>query len=467
MTAKVLIIDDEEVIRLSCVRILEEGDYETDVASNGFDGLTKIKESSYDVLILDIMMPKIDGLEVLQRVKESYPEIAVIMVTGLSQIETAVQSMKLGAFDYIPKPFDPDQLLDVVERACARRRQLDAASDDQDKNSTYHFESIIGSSEAMQQVFSLIAKGAPTNSTVLITGDSGTGKELVAQAIHYNSLRRNQPFIPVDCASLTESLLESELFGHVKGAFTGAVGNKKGLFESADGGTLFLDEVSNISRTTQAKLLRVIQSREFKPVGGAKLLRTNIRLVAATNRDLRDLVAAGSFREDLFYRINTFPITMPPLRERGGDITLLANHFLRTFCEELERTPRGFSDEALNLLESYDWPGNVRELENTIHRAAIVAGDQPIRRGHLLDILDGTSRVETDIPRTGEELKQTKKIARQDAVKKIERSFVLEALKRNGWNVTRSAEETGMQRSNFQALMKKHGVRIRSRSDED
>ena len=280
-------------------------------------------------------MPKIDGLEVLRRVREGHPDIDVIMITGLSQIETAVKSMKLGAFDYLPKPFDPDELKLVVQRALERRRLLQENLNlKTEVGAKYRFENIIGASPQMQNVYRLLAKCAPTNSTVMLTGESGTGKELIARAIHYNSLRKDKPFIPVDCNALSETLLESELFGHVKGAFTGAVANKKGMLEIADGGTLFLDEIGNISLTTQAKLLRVIQEREFRAVGDTRTQTANFRLITATNKDLKAMVADGRFREDLFYRINIFPIRVPPLRERRDDIPALAFHFLGVFNEE-------------------------------------------------------------------------------------------------------------------------------------
>ncbi len=463
MSGRILVVDDEEIVVRSCLRILGNGDYEVEAVQSGQEALSKVDENFYDVLILDIMMPKIDGLEVLQRVKETHPDIDVIMITGLSEIQTAVKSMKLGAFDYLHKPFDPDELKLVVDRAFERRQLLRENLDLKTQvSSKYRFENIIGSSPQMQNVYRLIAKCAPTNSTVLLTGESGTGKELIARAIHYNSLRRDKPFVPVDCTSLSENLLESELFGHVKGAFTGAVSNKKGLFEVADGGTLFLDEVANISLTTQAKLLRVIQEREFKAVGDTRTHSTNIRLLAATNKDLKAMVAREAFREDLFYRINIFPIEIPPLRERREDIPALADHFLKVFCAELDRKTTEFSAEAINLMMSYDWPGNVRELENTVHRAVILAGEDVIRQGHLVNIIDMLPRLDLDVPRTGDELRQAKKVAREKAVENIEKLFVLEALKRNAWNVTKSAQETGMQRTNFQALMKKHQIRIRA-----
>jgi DNA-binding NtrC family response regulator len=461
MKARILAVDDEEIVTRSCVRILG-GDHQVETAQDGLEALRRIDENHYDVLILDIMMPRIDGIEVLRRVKEGHPEIDVIMVTGLSQIETAVQAMKLGAFDYLAKPFDPDELRLVVQRALERRRLLQENLDLRSEvSSKYRFENIIGSSPPMQNVFRLIAKCAPTNSTVMLTGESGTGKELIARAVHYNSLRRDKPFVPVDCNALSENLLESELFGHVKGAFTGAVANKRGMFDVAGGGTLFLDEIGNFSLSTQAKLLRVIQEREFRAVGDTKTQAANFRLITATNKDLKGMVDKGTFRDDLYYRINIFPIHVPPLRERREDIPALAFHFLKVVADELGKTVTEFSEGAMNALVAYDWPGNVRELENTVHRAAILTADHVIRQAHLASVLEASPHTDVSVPRTSDELKRAKKIAREKSVEEIEKLFVLETLKRNGWNATRSAEETGMQRANFQALMKKHNIRIR------
>jgi DNA-binding NtrC family response regulator len=414
-------------------------------------------------MILDIMMPNMDGLEVLRRVKETHPNVDVIMITGLSQIDTAVQAMKLGAFDYISKPFEPDELKLVVQRALERRRLLqENLTLKSELSSKYRFENIIGLSPQMQAVYRLIAQCAPTSSTVLITGESGTGKELIARAIHYNSLRKDKPFVAVDCNALSENLLESELFGHVKGAFTSAVVNKKGMFEVAGSGTLFLDEIGNISMSIQAKLLRVLQEREFRAVGDTRTLIANFRLVTATNKDLKAMVAAGTFRDDLYYRINIFPIHAPALRERKGDIPALAYHFLKVFSAELGKKITDISEGALSTLVNYGWPGNVRELENVMHRAAILTSDNVIRQAHLVNIVDSSQpQADLAVPRTGDELKRVKKAAREKSVEEIEKQFVLEALKRNEWNVTKSAEETGMQRPNFQALMKKYTIRVR------
>jgi len=462
MKGRILIADDEEIVIKSCLRILSAADYDVETVRDGMEALRKISEDGTDVLILDIKMPKVDGMEVLQRVKEMHPDIDVIMMTGLHEIGTAVQAMKLGAFDYLPKPFDPEEFALVVARAFERRRLLQENVTLKNEVSTkYRFENIIGSSPPMQNVYRLIARCAPTNSTVMLRGESGTGKELIARAIHYNSLRKDKAFVPVDCTTLSEGLLESELFGHVKGSFTGAVSNKKGLFEVADGGTLFLDEIGNISLSTQAKLLRFIEEREFKAVGDTRTQSLNVRLIFATNKNLESMVADGTFREDLYYRINIFPIELPPLRERRDDIPALAFHFLKVFSKEVDRKVTEFSAGAMNLMMNHDWPGNVRELENVVHRAVILANDEVIRQAHLVNLIDMLPRVELDVPRTSEELKNIKKIAREKSVENVEKHFVLAALKRNGWNVTQSAEETGMQRTNFQALMKKYDIRIR------
>ena len=462
MSARILIVDDEEIVLRSCKRILNDGRFLVECVEDGFSALKKVDESDWDVMILDVMMPRMDGLEVLQHVKERHPDIDVIMMTGLSEIQTAVKAMKLGAFDYLSKPFDPDELLLVVNRALERRQLLqENRSLKSEVSSRYRFENIIGSSARMQAVFGLIAKCAPTNSTVLITGESGTGKEMIARAIHYNSLRKDAPFVTVDCNTLSENLLESELFGHVKGSFTGAMANKRGMFDVANGGTLFLDEFGNIPLSTQAKLLRAIQEHEFRAVGSTTTQKTNVRLVAATNKDLKAMVADGTFREDLFYRVNVFPIHAPALRERRDDIPALAFHFLKMFCNELDRPVAEISEGAMSQLVNHDWPGNVRELENAIQRALILSSDNVIRQAHLAAIIEGSAQQKIDVPRTSEDLKRIKKIAREKSVEEVEKLFVQETLRRNGSNVTRSAEETGMQRTNFQALMKKYNIRVR------
>lgn len=462
MSAKILIVDDEEIVIRSCRRILSDSVYALDWTHDGAEALRKVSQTVYDLIILDIMMPGVDGMEVLQHVKERHPGVDVIMMTGLSEIQTAVKAMKLGAFDYLSKPFDPDELKHMVVRALERRQLLQESRDLKTKvSSRYQFENIIGSSAPMQGVFELIAKGAPTNSAVLITGESGTGKEMIARAIHYNSLRREQPFVTVDCNTLSESLLESELFGHSKGAFTGAVGNKRGLFDMANNGSLFLDEFGNISLSTQAKLLRVIQEHEFRAVGSTSTQKTNVRLITATNRNLKAMVGEGSFREDLYYRINVFPIHSPALRDRRDDIPALAFHFLKIFCDELKRPMSEISEGAMSLLMNHTWPGNVRELENTMQRAVILSSDHIIRQAHLANLIDNQNPSDIEVPRTSDDLKRAKKIAREKSVEDIEKIFIQETLRRNASNVTKSAEETGMQRTNFQALMKKHSIKVR------
>jgi DNA-binding NtrC family response regulator len=461
VTTKILVVDDEDVVVRSAVRVLADPSYTIDTAADGAEALRKI-EQGYDIVLLDIMMPKVNGMDVLRRVKETHPDIEVIMLTGLAQIDTAVECMKLGAFDYIAKPFDPDELKLIIGRAVERRTLLQENLNLKSAaNARYRLDNMIGSSARMQQVYRLVAQCAATNTTVLITGESGTGKELIARAIHHNSLRKDKAFVAVDCNALAENLLESELFGHVKGAFTGAIANKKGMFEAAAGGTLFLDEIGNIGMATQAKLLRVLQEREFRAVGDTRVQMATFRLVAATNKDLKAMIAEGTFRDDLYYRINVFPIESPPLRERREDIPALAMHFVRSCSEELAKKIDEISDGAMNVLLTYDWPGNVRELENVIQRAAILASDSVIRKAHLVAIIAPEPRPDRDVPTTSEELKRVKKEAREKSVESIEKLFVLEALKRNAWNVTHSAEQTGMLRENFQALMKKHNIRVR------
>jgi len=324
----------------------------------------------------------------------------------------------------------------------------------------YGFDNIIGSSPKMMEVYKLIRKVAPTDSTVLIRGESGTGKELLARGIHFNSPRKQKPFVPVDCGVLASELLESELFGHVKGSFTGAIVTKPGLFEIADGGSIFLDEIGDTNSNFQSKLLRVIQEREFTPVGGIKPKRVDLRFIVATNKDLEKLVEEGRFREDLFYRLNVVSVTVPSLKERKDDTPLLAYHFLKKYAKEMNKTMKSISVDAMNVLIGYTWPGNVRQLENVIERAIVIAEGDTITTEHLPFVVKAeTAHPDTPIPRTSEELKDMKKKMRESAVERIEKSFILDALTRNDWNVTKSAKDVGMQRPNFQALMRKYNIR--------
>ena len=421
MTARILVVDDQTVVVRSCMRILSGPEYQVDVAKDGYEALRKIEETTYDIIILDIMMPGIDGLEVLARVKETHPDIDVIMVTGLPQIDVTVKSMKLGAFDYLAKPFDPNELRLVVQRALAQRRLArDNVDCEIELGSNYRFENIIGSSAQMQNVFRLIAKCAPNNSTILLTGESGTGKKLIARAIHYNSLRKDKPFVPVDCNSLSEEPLEIELFGHLAGASSEAASSKKGMFEVADAGTLFLDEIGNISLAMQAKLLHVLQEREFRAVGDTRTRPANFRLVTATSKDLDAMIAAGTFRDDLYCRINSVPIHIPALRERRDDIAVLSLHFLKLSSAELGRKAPEISEDAMGMLLNHAWPGNVRELENTIRRAVILSTDAVIRQAHLVDIVDSLSRPAVDAPRAGKELKPVATAVRARSVEETE-----------------------------------------------
>ena len=463
LNPRILVVDDEMIVCESCQRILQEEGYEVECALEGKDAFEKMKRDPFNIVITDLKMPGIDGMEVLRTLRKEYPDTVVIMITGFSTVETAVEAMKLGAFDYIPKPFTPDEVSIIVKKAIEQKRLLlENIYLRQELQDKYGLHNIVGKSKKMQEIYRIIAKVAPTDSTVLIYGQSGTGKELVARAIHFNSPRREKQFVPVDCAVLSENLLESELFGHVKGSFTGAIATKPGLFEVADGGTIFLDEVGNISLSIQAKLLRVLQEREFTPVGGTKAKKVDIRLIAATNKDLEKMIKEETFREDLYYRLNFVPIYLPLLREREEDIPLLASHFLKKYAEEMGKMIKGFAPETMEKLMKYPWPGNVRELENVVGRTVVLIDEEMVRPEHL--ILPGQKEKENfgdHVPMTSDELKEIKKQVREKAVEDIERTFVLHALERQNWNVTRAAEEVGMLRQNFQALMKKYNLRAR------
>jgi DNA-binding NtrC family response regulator len=459
----ILVVDDEMIVCESCKRILEEDGYEVETALSGKEAFEKMRQHPFDIVITDLKMPGIDGMEVLKTFRKEYPDTIVIMITGFSTVETAVEAMKLGAFDYIPKPFTPDEVSIVVKKAVEKKSLLlENIYLRQELQEKYGFHNIVGKSKKMQEIYRIIAKVAMTDSTVLIFGQSGTGKELIARAVHFNSPRRDKQFVSVDCAVLSENLLESELFGHIRGSFTGAVTTKPGLFEVADGGTVFLDEVGNISLAIQAKLLRVLQEREFTPVGGTKAKKVDIRLIAATNKDLEKMIKEEVFREDLYYRLNIVPITLPSLKERQEDIPLLAVHFLKKYAEEMGKTIKGFTPEVMERLIKYSWPGNVRELENVIERTVVMMDEEMIRIEHLvLPDQQEKGRIEEHVPTTSEELKEIKKHIREKAVEEVERAFVLQALERNHWNVTRAAEEVGMLRPNFQALMRKYDLRAR------
>lgn len=461
---KILVIDDEAVIREGIKQTMCLEGYDVDVAPNGKIGLTKLQKHSFQVVVTDLKMPGMHGIEVLKAIRVLQPEVPVIIITGYATVDSAVEAMKNGAFDYLTKPFLPEQIAEKINSASRQRElTLSETEEESEEFEEQACDSFVGRSKPMQKVYQRIVQVAPTNSTVLITGESGTGKELAARAIHNHSHRKDQPFVAVDCNSLPENLLESELFGHVKGSFTGATQTKPGLFSVASGGSLFLDEISNLSMTTQAKLLRVLQQREVTPIGGTKATPIDIRLIAATNKGLEEMVEAGTFRDDLYFRLNIIPVDLPPLRDRQGDVALLINYFMKKFAEEIGKEIKGLTPEARIALESYNFPGNVRELENIIERAVVLAQDDQIRREDLeLRSNDDNILDEISIPLNTEELKENKRIARERAVEPVEKAFVYAALERNNWNVTKAAEETGMLRPNFQAMLKKLGVSVKN-----
>jgi len=458
-TPRILVVDDERHICQNCVKILSKTECKVDYALNGYDALKMMDTEQFDVVITDLKMASMGGMELLRRVKNDYPDTMVIVITGYASVSSAVEVMKTGAFDYLSKPFTPDELRGVVRKALFEReiriqnRSLKRRKEHLDKIS----HQLVGTSPKIESVINMVQKVAPTDSTVLVYGESGTGKELIARAIHANSMRKDQVFFAVDCGTLSDNLLESELFGHAKGAFTGAHRDKDGIFKLAHGGTVFLDEISNVSTEVQGKLLRFLENREFLPLGDNKAQSVDVRLIFATNRDLKEMVAEGSFREDFYYRIFVYPISIPPLRERKTDILPIAYHFLKQFNENIGKNIKGFEGEAIHRLTEYDWPGNVRQLRNAIERAVILCEKEQISLGEL-PLLDDVEQLMEYTPSTNEELKQLKKEIRQKAVNKVERNFVLNALMQNDWNVTRAAEEVGLQRTNFQNLMKKHSI---------
>jgi len=458
---RVLVIDDELVIGLSCRRCLESEGHHVDCIEDPRKGLEAALTGDYDVILLDLMMPGLHGMDVLKQVKAAGVAAEVIIITGHSTVESAVEAMKHGAADYLGKPFTPDELRLVFRKAmeksalirenAALRRALEI-----DKG----FEGIIGESRSMERVFGLIRRVAPTDGTVLVRGESGTGKEMVVRAVHRLSRRKDRPLLGCDCSSLAPTLLESELFGHAKGSFTGAIATKQGLFEVANKGTLFLDEVANLSLETQGKLLRVLETRRVRRVGDTSEQEVDIRLIAATNRDLTQMVKDRAFREDLYYRLNVVPIDLPPLRERQGDIPKLAMVFLERCCRQNEINTKSFTPEAMAILEAYSWPGNVRELRNVVERMAILCESDRIEARHLplelrqVPVPAGAAF----LPRTWQDFKNLKQQVRDAAVQELERRFLNDALQQCEGNVSKAAERVGMQRTHFHALMRKHGL---------
>jgi DNA-binding NtrC family response regulator len=448
------------MVRASCERALG-GTYAVRMADNGRDGLDVLAQEPLALALVDLKLPDMDGMDILREAVDRFPDVPIIIITGYSTIKSAVEAVKIGAFDYIAKPFTPDELEAAVQKAHRYRRLIvDYRAFRGALADRYHVSCLLGESSAMRRVMGLIHQVAETDSTVLLTGESGTGKELVARAVHFGSRRKDKRFVAVDCGAIPQSLIASELFGHVRGAFTGATADRTGLVQQAHNGTLFLDEIGNLPLELQATLLRIIEDRRIRPVGSATLTDVDVRFIAATNSDLQALVAQGRFREDLYYRLNVFPIHLPPLRDRREDIPQLAQHFLAGFAAKMHKRIDGFTDAAMNLLVGHDWPGNVRELSNVVERLAILCPEGRVGQTRLRESLAAPS-AGVPVPQTAAELNELKRRLRDEAVVEAERAFLLDALRRSDYNVTHAAQEAGMQRSNFQALLKKHGLRIR------
>jgi len=379
----ILIVDDEESIRDSCRQVLTRAGFRVWEANDAVQGLQLIGEHPIDLVLLDLKLPRLNGMDALPRFKEKKPDIFVIVITGYATIESAVEAMKKGAFDYLAKPFTPQELMVMVEKAFQNKNKPEIKEDNFPEDFS-DFDMVVGPSPAMKRVLEIVRRVSPTDSTILITGESGTGKELLAREIHKHSPRHHAPFVVVDCGALVETLFESELFGHVKGSFTGAYATKHGRFEVANGGTIFLDEISNISLNIQAKLLRVIQEREITRVGSSQPIKVDVRIIAATNQDLASCVRQGTFREDLFYRLSVVPIHLPPLRHRQEDIPFLLEHFLQKYCQKAKKKIKSIPPQVRTALLKYEWPGNIRELENTIERAVVLARGEELNMADLI-----------------------------------------------------------------------------------
>jgi len=447
---KILIVDDEVSVRDS-LRMIFKKDYQVIMAGSAEEAIIKVKSEEPDLIFLDIIMPEKDGMQALKEIRGMHPQIPVIMLTATKTLKTAVEAMKLGAYDYITKPFDVEELKLIAQKALESRdlrrenRRLQGEVEER-----YHFDNIIGKSKEMRDIYATIRQIAEKNSTVLIHGESGTGKELVARAIHYNSHRKNKPFVAVNCAAIPETLIESELFGHEKGAFTDAQTRRIGHFELADQGTLFLDEVSELILPTQAKILRALQERDFVRVGGGKTISVDVRLITATNKNLEEMMARGAFRSDLFYRINVVPLTIPPLRKRKEDILLLAKHFLDKHAGVGKKK---ISPEAMDILIAYDWPGNVRELENIIERIVVLTTSDTITPDDVPSSLKTESRVE--LIKLGV---LDGRISFEDAEKEFERDIIIEALKKSNFVQTRAADLLGISRRILKYKMDKYSI---------
>ncbi len=445
------VIDDELIIHEVLSQLLTAEGYEVELSSSGEEALEKHSEQAFDLVLLDLLMPGLDGIEVLKALKRIDPEAIVIIITAYASVESAIAAMKIGAFDYIQKPFKHDELLLTIKRALEHKNlQEENIRLKEELSRKFGFENIIGKSKPMQKIFELIKATAPTRSTILIQGESGTGKELVARAIHTNSDRRHFPFIVVNSGSLPPDLLESHLFGHVKGAFTGAVSQKKGLFEAADKGSIFFDEISTLNLETQAKLLRVMQDKEFMRLGGTKTIRVDTRIIAATNTDLEELIKEKRFREDLFYRLNVIKIELPPLRERKEDIPLLVKHFIDIYSRENNKEIEGVTEDVMEILVDYDWPGNVRELENLIERAVVLTKSRYITRTSLPPFLLPT-------PAEREELfsNPDRETTLRDLTRKFQRKIIIDALRRAKGVQIKAAQSLGLKPTTLNEMIKR------------
>jgi len=451
---RILVIDDEEDMLVNCGRMLTRFGYEPLTATDGTAGLEILQRERPALVLTDLRMPGMDGMEVVRAAKAADPNVIVIMTTAFATLESAVEAIKEGAYDYLTKPFTADQLRLIIDRALTQRRlQEENQRLRQQLQQTYRFENIIGRSMAMTEVYEVIKKVASSEANILILGESGTGKELIARCLHANSRRAEKPFIPVDLASLPENLLESELFGHERGAFTGAHATRAGLFEAAQGGTVFLDEIGELSPNLQAKLLRVLQEREVRRVGGNRVIEVDVRVISATNRDVHAAVGKGTFREDLYYRLNVISIPLPPLRERKGDVPLIAYHYLQKYAAASGKEIHGIAPAALDLLEAYHWPGNVRELQNVIERAAVLTDGDQIRPQDLPDHLRAHPTPETpslkDLPL---------KAAKAEWARSFERTYLQDLLRRHGGNISQAAKAAGVDRKTIHRLLKRHNL---------
>ena len=451
--SRILVVDDEVSIYESLRMVLEK-DHELAWATNAKEAMRRIQEHRPDLILMDIIMPGVDGIALLEAVRESDRLVPIIMLTATKMVKTAVEAMKKGASDYILKPFDVEEMRLIITRALANRaleQEVQFLRSEVDKR--YSFHSLVGKSRPMREIYSKIEQMAPTRSTVLITGESGTGKELVARAIHFNSPRKDKPFIAINCAAIPEALIETELFGHEKGAFTNALNQRFGQFELAQEGTLFLDEIGDLGVNVQAKVLRVLQEREFSRIGGMNTIKVDVRLITATNRSLDDLMKKGLFREDLYYRINVVSVHLPPLRERREDIPLLVQHFLEKKAEEDDRKPMRFSRGAMELLMKYSWPGNVRELENIIEQAMAFSDHEEIEPKDLPYYVRDQVRA-----RFLKEEILTQHISLDKAVMEFEKEIILDALKKSGYVQTHAATLLGISRRVLKYKMDTLGI---------